>query len=86
MFSRQARQYICAYFKVWKDLDKQQDDRMDAKVDTTTYEADPSVLKNTPLCPQFRHNFLQGNLFLQSNIVNNRATKQKRSKQQNEQT
>ena len=25
-FSRRARQYICAYFKIWKDLDKQQQD------------------------------------------------------------
>ena len=40
-FSRQARQYICAYFKIWKYLDKQQHDRMDAKDDTTTHEADP---------------------------------------------
>ena len=47
-FSRRARQYIfCAYFKIWKDLDKQHD-RMDAEVDTTTHEADPrpSVLRS----------------------------------------
>ena len=41
-FSRRARQYICAaYFKIWKDLDKQQHDRMGAEVDTITHEADP---------------------------------------------
>ena len=44
------------------------------------------TIQNTPLCPQFRHNFLQCNLYLQSNIANNRATKQIRSKQQNQQT
>ena len=39
-FSRRARQYICACFKNWEDLEKSQDDRMDAEVDTTANEAD----------------------------------------------
>ena len=42
------------------------------------------TIQNTLLCPQFRHNFLQGNLCQRSNIANNRATKQTRSKQQNQ--
>ena len=44
-FSRWARQFICTYFVIWKDLDEQQDDRMDAKVDRTTHEADPISLE-----------------------------------------
>jgi hypothetical protein len=87
-FSRQARQYIlCAYFKIWKDLDEQQHDRMDAEVETTKHEADPiSVEKlvkqfKTPRCARdFDTTFwLQGNLCQRSNIANNRATKQTRS-------
>ena len=49
-FSWRARQeYICAYFKIWKDLDEQQHDRMDAEVDTTTHDTDPrpSVLRSS---------------------------------------
>ena len=51
-FSRRARQYLCAYFKIWKDLDKQQHDRMDAEVDTTTHEADP--ISGEKLVKQFK--------------------------------
>ena len=52
-FSRRARQYIfCAYFKIWKDLEEQQHDRMDAEVDTTTHEADPISIEK--LVKQFK--------------------------------
>ena len=50
-FSRRARQYICAYFKIWKDLDEQHD-RMDAEVDTTTHDADPISVEK--LVKQFK--------------------------------
>ena len=49
-FSRRARQYICAYFKIWKDLDKQQDDRMDTKVNTT-HDVDPISIENKLVKP-----------------------------------
>jgi hypothetical protein len=51
-FSRRARQYKCAHFKIWKDLDKQQHDRMGAEVDTITHEADPISVEK--LVKQFR--------------------------------
>ena len=51
-FSRRARQYICAYFKIWKDLDEQQHDRMDAEVETTKHEADPISVEK--LVKQFK--------------------------------
>jgi hypothetical protein len=82
-FSRWARQFICTYFMIWKDLDEQQDDRMDAKVDRTSntwsrphqpWEA-CQMIQNTLLCPRFRHSFLRGDLCLWSNKANNRATK-----------
>jgi len=49
---KQARQYTCAYVKIWKDLDKQQHDRMGAEVDTITHEADPISVEK--LVKQFR--------------------------------
>jgi hypothetical protein len=91
---KQARQYTCAYVKIWKDLDKQQHDMMGAEVDTTTHEADPISVEK--LVKKFKTHhccaldfdttfcFLQGNLCQLSNIANNRAMKQTRSKQQNQ--
>jgi hypothetical protein len=93
-FLRQARQYICAYFKVWKNLDKQQDDRMDAKVVTTTHEAEPISIEK--LVKQFKTHRCALNfdtifckatyIYNLANIANNRATKLIRSKEQNQLT
>ena len=65
---------------------------MDAEVDTTTNEVDPISIEK--LVKQFETHrcardfdtthVLQGNLCQRSNISNNRATKQTRSKQQNQ--
>ena len=54
-FLRQARQYIFAYFMVWKDLDKQQDDsRMDAKVDTANNTWSRPISIENKLVKQFK--------------------------------
>jgi hypothetical protein len=41
-FSRRARQYICAYFKIWMNLNEPQDeDRIRNNIGIVTHTADP---------------------------------------------